>query len=203
LKRGTKSFEKPDSLENPSKAAIKSITLTLKKGDEIVKTLNVSPDDLTTTLTDLQYYKDYKLETKMVYDRGEGDEEEVLKEEPLRIDLKKVEIKNIKETSLMSVDADGNETDTSLLTAKPADVAPLYLRVTTHDNKITRLAVDKIEEVEKDGKTLYKVTAKAPDLIQRNADNTLNEEYVHYFEKQKTHEGDVYYSFDDLVKWYI
>jgi len=219
LKRGTKSFEKPVltitavepkdlkrtsdvkySLENPSKAAIKSITLTLKKGDEIVKTLNVSPDDLTTTLTDLQYYKDYKLETKMVYDRGEGDEEEVLKEEPLRINLKKVEIKNIKETSLMSVDADGNETDTSLLTEKPADVAPLYLRVTTHDNKITRLAVDKIEEVEKDGKTLYKVTAKAPDLIQRNADNTLSEEYVHYFEKQKTHEGDVYYSFDDLVK---
>ena len=57
----------------------------------------------------------------MVYDRGEGDEEEVLKEEPLRIDLKKVEIKNIKETSLMSVDADGNETDTSLLTEKPAE----------------------------------------------------------------------------------
>ena len=100
----------------------------------------------------------------------------------------------------MSVDADGNETDTSLLTEKPADVAPLYLRVTTRDNKITRLAVDKIEEVEKDGKTLYKVTAKAPDLIQRNADNTLNEEYVHYFEKQKHTKGDVYYSFDDLVK---
>ena len=218
VKLGTKNFEKPIlslslvdvndlkrssqiryNLENPSKAAIKSITLTLKKGDEIVKTLNVSPDDLTTTLTDLQYYKDYKLETKMVYDRGEGDEEEVLKEEPLRIDLKKVEIKNIKETSLMSVDADGNETDTSLLTEKPADVAPLYLRVTTHDNKITRLAVDKIEEVEKDGKTLYKVTAKAPDLIQRNSDNTLSEEYVHYFEKQKAHDGDVYYSFNDLV----
>ena len=219
LKRGTKSFEKPVltitavepkdfkrtsdvkySLENPSKAAIKSITLTLKKGDEIVKTLNVSPDDLTTTLTDLQYYKDYKLETKMVYDRGEGDEEEVLKEEPLRIDLKKVEIKNIKETSLMSVDADGNETDTSLLTEKPADLAPLYLRVTTHDNKTTRLAVDKIEEVTVDGKTLYKVTAKAPDLIQRNADNTLNEEYVHYFEKQKLKEGNVYYNFNELVK---
>ena len=219
LKRGTKSFEKPVltitavepkdlkrtsdvkySLENPSKAAIKSITLTLKKGDEIVKTLSVSPDNLTASLTDLQYYKDYKLETKMVYDRGEGDEEEVLKEEPLRIDLKKVEIKNIKETSLMSVDADGNETDTSLLTEKPADVAPLYLRVTTQDNKVTRLAVDKIEEVEKDGKTLYKVTAKAPDLIQRNAENTLSEEYVHYFEKQKAKEGNVYYNFNELVK---
>ena len=218
VKLGTKNFEKPIlslslvdvndlkrssqiryNLENPSKAAIKSITLTLKKGDEIVKTLNVSPEDLTASLTDLQYYKDYKLETKMVYDRGEGDEEEVLKEEPLRIDLKKVEIKNIKETSLMSVDADGNETDTSLLTEKPADLAPLYLRVTTHDNKVTRLSVDKIEEVEKDGKTLFKVTATAPDLVQHTDAFKLANEYVHYFEKQKAHDGDVYYSFNDLV----
>ena len=219
LKRGTKSFEKPVltitavepkdlkrtsdvkySLENPSKAAIKSITLTLKKGDEIVKTLNVSPDDLTTTLTDLQYYKDYKLETKMVYDRGEGDEEEVLKEEPLRIDLKKVEIKNIKETSLMSVDDAGVETDKSLLTEKPTDVAPLYLRVTTHDNKTTRLAVSSVEEVVVDGKTLYKVVAKAPDLVQRRADDTLSEEYVHYFEKQLPKIGNVYYNFKELIE---
>ncbi|MDU6558291.1 MAG: ZmpA/ZmpB/ZmpC family metallo-endopeptidase [Streptococcus sp.] len=219
LKRGTKTFEKPVltitavepkdlkrtsdvkySLENPSKAAIKSITLTLKKGDEIVKTLNVSPDDLTTTLTDLQYYKDYKLETKMVYDRGEGDEEEVLKEEPLRLDLKKVEIKNIKETSLMSVDDAGVETDKSLLTEKPTDIAPLYLRVTTHDNKTTRLTVSSVEEVVVDGKTLYKVVAKAPNLVQRRADDTFSEEYVHYFEKQKLKEGNVYYNFNELVK---
>ena len=219
LKRGTKTFEKPVltitavepkdlkrtsdvkySLENPSKAAIKSITLTLKKGDEIVKTLNVSPDNLTASLTDLQYYKDYKIETKMVYDRGEGDEEVVLNEEPLRIDLKKVEIKNIKETSLMSVDADGNETDTSLLTEKPADVAPLYLRVTTHDNKVTRLAVDKIEEVEKDGKTLYKVTAKAPDLVQHTDSSKLANEYVYYIAKPKPKVDNVYYDFAELVE---
>ena len=219
LKRGTKSFEKPVltitavepkdlkrtsdvkySLENPSKAAIKSITLTLKKGDEIVKTLKVSPDDLTTTLTDLQYYKDYKLETKMVYDRGEGDEEEVLKEEPLRIDLKKVEIKNIKETSLMSVDSDGNETDKSLLTEKPTDVSSLYLRVTTHDNKVTRLAVDKIEEVVKDGETLYKVTATAPDLVQHTDSSKLANEYVYYIAKPKPKVDNVYYDFAELVE---
>ena len=218
VKLGTKNFEKPIlslslvdvnylkrssqikyNLENPSKAAIKSITLTLKKGDEIVKTLNVSPENLTASLTDLQYYKDYKLETKMVYNLGEGDQEEVLKEEPLRIDLKKVEIKNIKETSLISVDAEGNETDKSLLSEKPTDVAPLYLRVTTHDNKVTRLSVDKIEEVEKDGKTLFKVTATAPDLVQHTDASKLANEYVHYFEKQKAHDGDVYYSFNDLV----
>ncbi|MFS8971161.1 ZmpA/ZmpB/ZmpC family metallo-endopeptidase [Streptococcus mitis] len=219
LKRGTKTFEKPVltitavepkdlkrtsdvkySLENPSKAAIKSITLTLKKGDEIVKTLSVSPDNLTASLTDLQYYKDYKIETKMVYDRGEGDEEVVLNEEPLRLDLKKVEVKNIKETSLISVDDQGVETDNSLLSAKPSDVKPYYLKVITHDNKVTKLAVDKIEEVTVDGKALFKVTAKAPDLVQRNADNQFAEEYVHYFAKPKAHEGDVYYDFSDLVK---
>ena len=219
LKRGTKTFEKPVltitavepkdlkrtsdvkySLENPSKAAIKSITLTLKKGDEIVKTLSVSPDNLTASLTDLQYYKDYKIATKMVYDRGNGNEEVVLTEEPLRLDLKKVEVKNIKETSLISVDDQGVETDNSLLSTKPSDVKPYYLKVTTHDNKVTKLAVDKIEEVTVDGKALFKVTAKAPDLVQRNSDNQFTEEYVHYFAKPKAHEGDVYYDFNDLVK---
>ena len=219
VKLGTKNFEKPVltitavepkdlkrtsdvkySLENPSKAAIKSITLTLKKGDEIVKTLTISPDNLTASLTDLQYYKDYKLETKMVYDRGEGDEEEVLREEPLRIDLKKVEVKNIKETSLISVDTDGVETDSSFLTSVPTDVKPYYLKIATHDNKVTRLAVDKIEEVTVDGKTLYKVTAKAPDLVQHTNGNELSEEYVHYFAKPKSHEENVYYDFNELVK---
>ena len=219
VKLGTKNFEKPVltitavepkdlkrtsdvkySLENPSNAAIKSITLTLKKGDEIVKTLTISPDNLTASLTDLQYYKDYKLETKMVYDRGEGDEEEVLREEPLRIDLKKVEVKNIKETSLISVDTDGVETDSSFLTSVPTDVKTYYLKIATHDNKVTRLAVDKIEEVTVDGKTLYKVTAKAPDLVQHTNGNELSEEYVHYFAKPKSHEENVYYDFNELVK---
>lgn len=220
IKKGTKGLEKPTlewaktekdalkksatasyTLTKPAGVEIKSIKLALKDKDgQLVKEVTVAENNLNATLDKLKYYQGYTLSTTMVYDRGEGDEEVVLNEEPLRIDLKKIEIKNIKETSLMSVDADGNETDTSLLTEKPADVAPLYLRVTTHDNKVTRLAVDKIEEVEKDGKTLYKVTAKAPDLVQRNADNTLSEEYVHYFEKQKAKEGNVYYNFNELVK---
>ncbi|MDG7949457.1 ZmpA/ZmpB/ZmpC family metallo-endopeptidase [Streptococcus pneumoniae] len=220
IKNGTKGLEKPTlqwnttdkdelkksatakyTLNKPVGVEIKSIKVALKnEAGEVVKEVDVPENDLQATLKDLKYYKGYTLSTKMVYDRGEGEETQTLEDKKIQLDLKKVEIKNIKETSLMNVDAEGNETDKSLLSEKPTDVSPLYLRVTTHDNKVTRLAVDKIEEVTVDGKTLYKVTAKAPDLIQRNADNTLSEEYVHYFEKQKTHEGDVYYSFDDLVK---
>ena len=187
-------------LVKPTGVTIKSLEVVLKDGDTSLQTVNMSEGDLTANLTDLKYYKDYKIATKMVYDRGNGNEEVVLTEEPLRLDLKKVEVKNIKETSLISVDDQGVETDDSLLSAKPSDVKPYYLKVTTHDNKVTKLAVDKIEEVTVDGKALFKVTAKAPDLVQRNADNQFTEEYVHYFAKPKAHEGDVYYDFNDLVK---
>ena len=187
-------------LVKPTGVTIKSLEVVLKDGDTSLQTVNMSEGDLTANLTDLKYYKDYKIATKMVYDRGNGNEEVVLTEEPLRLDLKKVEVKNIKETSLISVDDQGVETDNSLLSAKPSDVKPYYLKVITHDNKVTKLAVDKIEEVTVDGKALFKVTAKAPDLVQRNADNQFEEEYVHYFAKPKAHEGDVYYDFNDLVK---
>ena len=220
IKQGTKGLEKPTlqwantekdilkksatasyTLNKPAGVEIKSIKLALKDKDgQLVKEVTVEENKLNATLDKLKYYQGYTLSTTMVYDRGEGEETEKLEDKQIQLDLKKVEIKNIKETSLMSVDAEGNETDKSLLTEKPTDVSPLYLRVTTHDNKVTRLAVSSVEEVVVDGKTLYKVVAKAPDLIQRRDDDTLSEEYVHYFEKQKSKEGNVYYNFNELVK---
>ena len=80
-------------LDKPDGVTIKSIQAVLKKGDQVVKTLTLSETDLAAALADLDYYKDYTLATTMVYDRGNGDEEEVLKEEPLRIDLKKLKSK--------------------------------------------------------------------------------------------------------------
>ena len=219
IKKGTKGLEKPTlewaktdkdvlkksatasyTLNKPAGVEIKSIKLALKDKDgKVVKEVMVSENNLNVTLDKLKYYQGYTLSTTMIYDRGEGEETEKLEDKQIQLDLKKVEIKNIKETSLMSVDDTGNEIDKSLLTENPGNVAPLYLRVTTHDNKVTRLAVSSVEEVVVDGKTLYKVVAKAPDLVQRREDDTFSEEYVHYFEKQKAHEGDVYYSFNDLV----
>ena len=220
IKKGTKGLEKPTlewantdkdvlkksatasyTLNKPAGVEIKSIKVALKdKTGQVVKEVTVEENKLQATLDNLKYYQGYTLSTTMVYDRGEGEETEKLEDKQIQLDLKKVEIKNIKETSLMSVDAEGKETDKSLLTEKPTDVAPLYLRVTTHDNKTTRLAVSSVEEVVVDGKTLYKVVAKAPDLVQRRADDTLSEEYVHYFEKQKAKVGNVYYNFKELIE---
>ena len=220
IKQGTKGFEKPTlqwattekdvlkksatvsyTLNKQDGVEIKSIKLALKDKDgKLVKEVTVAENNLNATLDELKYYQGYTLSTTMVYDRGEGEETEKLEDKQIQLDLKKVEIKNIKETSLISVDPEGNETDISLLSEKPTNVAPLYLRVTTHDNKVTRLAVDKVEEVVKDGKTLYKVTATAPDLVQHTDASKLANEYIHYFEKQKVKEGNVYYNFNELVK---
>ncbi|MEE5775014.1 ZmpA/ZmpB/ZmpC family metallo-endopeptidase [Streptococcus pneumoniae] len=220
IKKGTKGLEKPTlqwantekdvlkksatasyTLTKPAGVEIKSIKLALKDKDgQLVKEVTVAENNLNATLDKLKYYQGYTLSTTMVYDRGEGEETEKLEDKQIQLDLKKVEIKNIKETSLMNVDAEGNETDKSLLSEKPTDVSQLYLRVTTHDNKVTRLAVSLVEEVVVDGKTLYKVVAKAPDLVQRRADDTLSEEYVHYFEKQLPKVNNVYYNFNELVK---
>ena len=220
IKQGTKGFEKPTlqwattekdvlkksatvsyTLNKQDGVEIKSIKLALKDKDgKLIKEVTVAENNLNATLDELKYYQGYTLSTTMVYDRGEGEETEKLEDKQIQLDLKKVEIKNIKETSLISVDEAGVETDKSLLDSNPGNVTPLYLRVTTHDNKVTRLAVDKIEEVEKDGKTLYKVTATAPDLVQHTDASKLSNEYVHYFEKQKVKEGNVYYSFNELVK---
>ncbi|HGQ1338013.1 TPA: ZmpA/ZmpB/ZmpC family metallo-endopeptidase [Streptococcus pneumoniae] len=220
IKKGTKGLEKPTlqwantekdvlkksatasyTLTKPAGVEIKSIKLALKDKDgQLVKEVTVAENNLNATLDKSKYYQGYTLSTTMVYDRGEGEETEKLEDKQIQLDLKKVEIKNIKETSLMNVDAEGNETDKSLLSEKPTDVSQLYLRVTTHDNKVTRLAVSSVEEVVVDGKTLYKVVAKAPDLVQRRADDTLSEEYVHYFEKQLPKVNNVYYNFNELVK---
>ena len=220
IKQGTKGFEKPTlqwattekdvlkksatvsyTLNKQDGVEIKSIKLALKDKDgKLVKEVTVAENNLNATLDELKYYQGYTLSTTMVYDRGEGEETEKLEDKQIQLDLKKVEIKNIKETSLISVDPEGNETDISLLSENPGNVAPLYLRVTTHDNKVTRLSVDKVEEVVKDGKTLYKVTATAPDLVQHTDASKLANEYIHYFEKQKVKEGNVYYNFNELVK---
>ena len=220
IKQGTKGLEKPTlqwantekdvlkksatasyTLNKPAGVEIKSIKLALKDKDgKVVKEVTVAENNLNATVDKLKYYQGYTLSTTMVYDRGEGEETEKLEDKQIQLDLKKVEIKNIKETSLMSVDDAGKETDKSLLTEKPTDVSPLYLRVTTHDNKVTRLTVSSVEEVVVDGKTVYKVVAKAPDLVQRREDDTLSEEYVHYFEKQLPKVGNVYYNFNELVK---
>ena len=188
-------------LVNTDGVKINKITATIKDGNEIVKTVDLTSEQLDKHVEDLKFYKDYKIETTMIYDRGKGEETATLEEKPLRLDLKKVEIKNIASTNLVKVNDDGTETPSDFMTEKPSDedVKKMYLKITSRDNKVTRLAVDKIELVTEKEKELYKITATAQDLIQHVDPSKTRNEYIHYIEKPRPKVDNVYYNFKDLV----
>ena len=189
------------TLENTDNAEIKSIIAEIKDGNTVVKRVDLSKEKLTDAVQGLDLFKDYKIATTMTYNRGEGDEKSKLDEKPLRLELKKVEIKNIASTNLVKVNDDGIETSSDFMTEKPSDedVKKMYLKITSRDNKVTRLAVDSIEEVTEEGKKLYKITAEAKDLIQHTDPTKVRNKYVHYIEKPVPKVDNVYYNFKELV----
>ncbi|HEV1304839.1 TPA: FIVAR domain-containing protein, partial [Streptococcus pneumoniae] len=102
------------TLENQNKTKIKSITAELKKGEEVINTVVLTDDKVTTetisaAFKNLEYYKEYTLSTTMIYDRGNGEETETLENQNIQLDLKKVELKNIKRTDLIKYE-NGKET---------------------------------------------------------------------------------------------
>ena len=188
------------TLENEDSVEIKSIVAEVRDGENVVKRLDLTTSKLKDIADNLKLYKDYIVRTTMIYNRGKVDETSVLEERPLRLDLKKVEVKNIKETSLIHVNEQGEESDSSLLNAIPENIKEYYLKVTSRDNKITKLAIDKIEEVKVGEDWFYKVSAKAQDLVQRTSENKIEDTYSYYIAKPKSHIGDVYYDFKDLME---
>ena len=190
------------TLENAGNAEIKSIIAEIKDGDTVVKRVDLSKEKLTDAVQGLDLFKDYKISTTMTYNVGEGDETFKLDEKPLRLELKKVEIKNIAATNLVKVEDDGSETSSDFMNEKPSDedVKKMYLKITSENNKVTRLSVKSIDEVTEEGKKLYKITAEAQDLVQHTDPTKVRNQYIHYIEKPVPKVGNVYYNFKELVE---
>ena len=186
------------NLTNLGSAAITTIKAVLKQNGQIVQTLDIPSTTLTADLTNLDYYKPYTLTTTMTYDRGNGEENQVLADQTLQLDLKKVELKDFARTDLIKYD-NQTEVDETRLAAVPQDLTNYYLKMTSADQKTTYLAVKTIEETTVDGKAVYKVTAVADNLVQRDAQNHFAQTYSYYIEKPQASQANVYYDFAELV----
>ena len=186
------------NLTNPGSATITTIKAVLKQDGQVVQTLDIPSTTLTADLTNLDYYKPYTLTTTMTFDRGNGEESQVLADQTLQLDLKKVELKDFARTDLIKYD-NQTEVDETRLTAVPQDLTNYYLKLTSADQKTTYLAVKAIEETTVDGKAVYKVTAEADNLVQRDAQNHFAQTYSYYIEKPKASQANVYYDFAELV----
>ena len=173
------------NLNKADGVTVSKISATIKAKGLEDKTLDLTSDQLEATVDNLKLYTDYTISTKMVFNRGKGEESTLLEDQKLRLELKKLEIKDIKGTSLVKVD-NGRETEIQQLAEAPRDLESYYLKVSSKDHKTSRLAIKSIQTERINGKEYYKVTAEATDLIQRNAQKTFEEGFSYYLVKSST-----------------
>ena len=170
------------NLDKADGVTVSKISATIKAKGLEEQTLDFTSDQLEATVDNLKLYTDYTISTRMVFNRGKGEESTLLEDKKLRLELKKLEIKDIKETSLVKVE-NGKESEIQQLTEAPSDLANYYLKISSEDHKTSRLAIKSIQTERIDGKEYYKVTAEATDLIQRNAQKTFEAGYSYYLAK--------------------
>ena len=173
------------NLNKADGVTVSKISATIKAKGLEDRTLDLTSDQLEATVENLKLYTDYTISTKMVFNRGKGEESTLLEDKNLRLELKKLEIKDIKETSLIKVD-NGRETEIQQLSEAPSDLESYYLKVSSKDHKTSRLAIKSFQTERINGKEYYKVTAEATDLIQRNAQKTFEAGYSYYLAKSRT-----------------
>ena len=173
------------NLNKADGVTVSKISATIKAKGLEDRTLDLTSEQLEATVDNLKLYTDYTISTKMVFNRGKGEESTLLEDQNLRLELKKLEIKDIKETSLIKVD-NGRETEIQQLAEAPRNLENYYLKVSSKDHKTSRLAIKSIQTERINGKEYYKVTAEATDLIQRNAQKTFEEGFSYYLAKSST-----------------
>ena len=173
------------NLEKADGVTVSKISATIKAKGLEDQTLDLTSDQLEATVDNLKLYTDYTISTRMVYNRGKGEESTLLEDKKLRLELKKLEIKDIKETSLVKVE-NGKESVIQHLTEVPRNLEDYYLKISSERHKTSRLAIMSIQTERIDGKEYYKVTAEATDLIQRNAQKTFEGGYSYYLAKSRT-----------------
>ena len=188
------------NLVNKDNVEIKKIKVEILDGTEVVKEVNLNTDKLTDSISGLKLYKDYKIRTSLTYNKGEEDKTITLEEKTFKLELKKVEIKDVKSTQLIKVNENKEEVDDTNFTTIPTDKNNYYLKITTNDNKTNKLAVKSITEETVNGENFYKITAESTDLIQHNKEEQIKNEYTYYIAKPKQKENNVYYDFGELVK---
>ena len=173
------------NLEKADGVSVSKISATIKAKGLADQTLDLTSDQLEATVYNLKLYTDYTISTRMIFNRGKGEESTLLEDKKLRLELKKLEMKDIKETSLVKVE-NGKESVIQHLTEVPRNLESYYLKVSSKDHKTSRLAIKLIQTERVNGKEYYKVTAEATDLIQRNAQKTFEGGYSYYLAKSRT-----------------
>ncbi|MCU0081823.1 G5 domain-containing protein [Streptococcus danieliae] len=152
------------SLQDPDKQ-YRSAKALLYKGDVLVKEFPISQLDQPLTLSELDYFTDYTLKTSMTYGPAEAPTEEIQEDQALiRLEYKKIELKDIETVELYEKDGASYRRLDNLASAKAPD--QYVVQIQPNQSKAMLLPVSEIREVQKDGQSVYELTLSLPELVQ-------------------------------------
>ena len=170
------------------------------QGDRLVKTVPIQ--DLTASIDGLDYHVPYRLHTVMDYVNHQGAQsKDQLEDQVVELDLKKLELKQIKGVQLFHRQADGSHQLMASLSQIPSDLSNYYVKVQSDRFKDVYLPVASIETVSHDGQSYYQVTTQAPELVQNQGGSTdYHQGYQFLVGQERPADGNVHYSFKSLLE---
>ena len=170
------------------------------QGDRLVKTVPIQ--DLTASIDGLDYHVPYRLHTVMDYENQQGAQsKDQLEDQVVELDLKKLELKQIKGVQLFHRQADGSHQLMASLSQIPSDLSNYYVKVQSDRFKDVYLPVASIETVSHDGQSYYQVTTQAPELVQNQGGSSdYHQGYQFLVGQERPADGNVHYSFKSLLE---
>lgn len=185
-------------------SALKDMVIDVVDPDgNVVKTVDITAF-YKGTHSDLKHNVKYKAVPRFTYDLGDGPVEEQL--EPKEFEFlspKKLEFHSITGVSLMQ-HKDGTTSSVNGLISKPDDLNSYFMKLSSDEMKDVLLPVTNIEEVDKDGDQVFKVTVEFPELVQDNDPSKTSDykdQFTFFVPKQKQYnDPEVYTDFSKLIK---
>ena len=119
-------------------------------------------------------------------------------EKPKETDSEKtIELRSVSDVELYSYEGDRSRQHTSL-DKVPDNKSSYFIKVKSAKFKDVLLPVSNIEDTTKDGKPVYKITARLEHLKQ-SVDNQYQDNFTYYLPKVVQNDGPIYTSFKKLI----
>ncbi|WP_347301329.1 ZmpA/ZmpB/ZmpC family metallo-endopeptidase [Dolosigranulum savutiense] len=185
------------TLNNPSNLDVSGYVRVSRDG-EMVRDVQISNfNDI--SIDNLDVNTPYQFEARLTYTRGGQEQDISAHTDTHTLSMNQLELKSLGKTTLVRREADGRLREFSELHEKPSDLSTYYIRAQASHMKDIVMPVASIEEVQKDGDTVYAVKTASDETVHRDGD-VFKPGSVFYVNKYKAPENGVYYNFADLVQ---
>lgn len=124
-------------------------------------------------------------------------ENEVEPDKKVEVQEKTIELRSVSDVELYSYEGNQSKQHTSL-DKVPDNKSDYFIKVKSAKFKDVLLPVSNIEDTTKDGKAVYKITARLEHLKQ-SVDNQYQDNFTYYLPKLVQNDGPIYTSFKKLV----